>query len=141
MPRLKVAAKLAMDDLHWRLSWFIMKPMSGVAPISPIMSRPLAAVVALVQSVNARPPASRSQPVKAGVSPSLRPDLTAAVLSSVTQPSASNQLATMDYLAMRSDLNAGNMAGAQQAYLRMQSDAQLVQYGTAAAGSRLSAGA
>jgi hypothetical protein len=112
-----------------------MQSMVSVSPINPISIRPLAEVVAAVQSVTARPPAIQSQPVKTGISPSLRPDLTAAVLSAVTQPSASNRLATMDYLAMRSDLNAGNMAGAQQAYLNMQSDMQLVQSGTASAAS------
>ena len=44
------------------------------------------------------------------------------LLESVTQPAASNAQAALDYHDLRTNLDSGNLAAAQQAYLRLQTD-------------------
>lgn len=48
-----------------------------------------------------------------------------AVMSSASAPPANNELATMEYLAMRSHLASGDTAAAQEAYIRLQTALEL----------------
>jgi hypothetical protein len=47
------------------------------------------------------------------------------VLLTVSRPAAGNLLAGEDYSNLENELRSGNLAGAQQAYLRLQSDLML----------------
>ena len=54
-------------------------------------------------------------------------DLPLGLLQSVLQPPASNAQANLDYLNLRTALDADNLTAAQQAYLRLQTDLYMPQ--------------
>ena len=61
------------------------------------------------------------------------------LLRSITAPASSNSQATVDYRALRTALQSGNLAAAQQAYTRLQIDLQLTYSGSASSQSSASA--
>lgn len=60
-----------------------------------------------------------------------QPGLPLGFLLSVSRPASSNTVANTDYLDMQNALHSGNLAAAQQAYLRLQTDL-LAAYSSAA---------
>lgn len=66
-----------------------------------------------------------SEPVAKPPVPVQNQDVPTAVMSAASPPPASNELATMEYVEMRSHLASGNTAAAQEAYMRLQTALEL----------------
>jgi len=99
----------------------VTNPVSTAASARPIQS---AGNIQAVANTTSSHSASAATPT----------DLPMSLLLSVSRPSSSNGSATTDYDAMQSDLRSGNLAAAQQAYLRLQTDLLMTQASSAAAG-------
>jgi hypothetical protein len=108
-----------------------MNAVHGVTAITRL------AQAAAAYRVNRLPAASRSNPsakparsAAASASPAAAQSTASAgaanvplgLMLSVSEPSASNKLATADYQDLRNALLSGSVATAQQAYLRLQTD-------------------
>jgi len=79
--------------------------------------------------------ASSSSSFAQSVPQIIGPNLPVGLLLSTNRPAASNSTANTDYDQMQNDLRAGNVAAAQQAYLRLQTDLLMTQNAPATTGA------
>lgn len=94
------------------------------------------AASSVAQPVEARNNVPQTVSVKAAPSPasgSVDPRLPLGLLLSTASPPSGNVMASSDYSDMETALRSDNLAAAQQAYLRLQSDLQLREAGASGA--------
>lgn len=90
----------------------------------PASATQSAAAVSAAQSA-AQSAATQSTSAAATENSENNPNLPLGLLLSVSPPSAGNTSASSDYVVLQDALRSGNLAAAQQAYMRLQDDLQL----------------